>query len=222
MIPCLYYEVLDLPLHELETKLLLLVEWQSQNTQLHQTLKILVSRNARFDSVCKKIEEKAPLELKRGIVLFEVVESKISRVVARSCPASTKLTGTLVAQEVRPEEADKQEGDRLLCVSHAYGGPDALLAPRPFGRPFRCLWRKDEPFQVVRERIRLRLELSVEAMEDWKCVIVHYKDRTVVADTDKQTQFTWGIHTFLALNHPNPHARSSTSRGPQKGIQIHG
>lgn len=218
--PILYYEVLSMPLHELETKVVISVQWQDRHTNLEKTLTFLAPRNERFEFIHKEIEKQVPLQDDKGIRIFVVNDSKIATAVNKSTPIVSKFAGHLVAEEVRPEEANKSPDDRLITVVHAYGGPDAKQSLRHFGRPFRCLSRKGEAMDQLVERISDRLQVPREEMAEWKYIMVSYAQKQFLELDDILSNSSWGAHSYLALHHSNPKGRNRRHI-PQKSIQIY-
>lgn len=77
-----------------------------------------------------------------GIRFLEVSGSKISRVIPKHTAVRTEFAGSVVAEEIHPEEANKQTGDRIINVAHAWSGKDGKQVLRYFGNPFRCISKK--------------------------------------------------------------------------------
>merc|ERR1712137_399329 len=213
-----YYELLDVPLAELETKKLLLIKWQNEKAEVAETVKLLVPKHEKMEYVLKLLPEHVKVVYNSGIRLMEVNGSKIIKAIANYASVNVSVAGSIVAEEIRPEEASKEPGDRIINVAHAWGGPEGKQTLRFFGNPFRCISKKDETVRDFLQRIRVRLGLTEEETSDWKCGIFAYGDCTFLEPDDMINNYQLRNHTHLVLHHVNKNAPSS--RRQHKPIKI--
>jgi hypothetical protein len=110
-IPTLYYEELEIPITELETKKTLTVTWQNSKTEPVEVFKVLAPLDGTFSYVFEQVLQQVPREFSNPIRIFEVNGGKITNVVTEKTLIKPERSGALVA-EVIPNLASLQRFSR--------------------------------------------------------------------------------------------------------------
>lgn len=101
---------------------------------------MFVPKYENFEYVFKELPNHVDLKFNCGIRILEVVGSKINKLITNHVPVSLNCAGSFIAEEIHPEEASKETGDRIINVAHAWSEGKQPL--KYFGNPFRCLSKK--------------------------------------------------------------------------------
>ena len=112
------------------------------NIDFQDTLKFLVPKTETFEYLLKELPERVNLIHNKGIRLFEVTGSKITRIIQPSTSVRTVYSGNIVAEEILTEETNKDPEDKILNVLHGWSGMSSNQPLKFFGDPFRCLSKK--------------------------------------------------------------------------------
>merc|ERR1711982_57542 len=91
-------------------------------------------------------------------------------------------------------------------------GADGKQLLRFFGNPFRCISKKGETISVFAERIKKRMGLTTEQMQNWRFVVVAYKDKTFLEKDDCLSDHQFHSHTHLVLPRQQKRIRSFSIR----------
>jgi len=101
-----------------------------------------VPKTETFEYLLKELPERVNLIHNKGIRLFEVTGSKITRIIQPSTSVRTVYSGNIVAEEILTEETNKDPEDKILNVLHGWSGMSSNQPLKFFGDPFRCLSKK--------------------------------------------------------------------------------
>ncbi|KAI9740466.1 MAG: hypothetical protein M1834_005046 [Cirrosporium novae-zelandiae] len=162
----LFYEILELPLIEYETKKLLRVIWLSEGITKEDTYEALVAKNGTIGEILPTLKRKANLddETIDKVRIFEVHGGK----VYKELPGSFNVSGvteyvTLYAEATPEEEQKPGENDRPIFAYHFEKEPN-----KPHGVPFKFLMKPNEPFKETKERLSKRTGIKGKPFEKIK------------------------------------------------------
>ncbi|OWM79007.1 hypothetical protein CDL15_Pgr003178 [Punica granatum] len=209
----LYYEVLDIPLPELQGLKNLKVAFH------HATKDEVVIHNIRLpkqstvgdvlDELKKKVELSHPdAELR----LLEVFYHKIYKIF----PPSEKIENindqywTLRAEEIPEEEKNLGPSDRLIHVYHfRKETAQNQTQVQNFGDPFFLVIHEGETLGEVKVRIQKKLQVSDEEFSKWHFAFLsmgrpEYLDDSEILSTRFQRRDVYGgWEQYLGLEHPD-------------------
>ncbi|XP_074282078.1 ubiquitin C-terminal hydrolase 12 isoform X1 [Silene latifolia] len=184
----LYYEVLDIPLPELQGLKNLKVAFH------HATKEEVVIHNVRLpkqSTVGDVINElKTKVELSRPdaeLRLLEVFYHKIYKIF----PPNEKIENindqywTLRAEEIPEEEKNLEPHDRLIHVYHfTKDAAQNQMQVQNFGDPFFLVIHEGETLAEIKVRIQKKLRVPDEEFSKWKCAFLSLGRPEYLQDTD--------------------------------------
>mgnify|MGYP005705759787 CR=1 FL=1 len=160
----IYYEVLDLPLPELEQLKTLKVAFHNSKTAEVSSHNIRLPKESCVTDVLSELcRQLGPdVTITRPLRLLEVFYHKIYKVF----PPNEKIDSindqywTLRAEEIPDEDTELDKNERLIHVYHFTNDGGANHVVQNFGEPFLLKVRDDETLASVRRRIQAKLEVS--------------------------------------------------------------
>ncbi|XP_078441990.1 ubiquitin C-terminal hydrolase 12-like isoform X1 [Wolffia australiana] len=187
----LYYEVLDMPLPELQ-------ELKTLKVAFHHATKFEVVnhiiRLPKNSTVADVINElKTMVELSHPdaeLRLLEVFYCKIYKIF----PPSEKIENindqywTLRAEEVPEEEKNLEPQDRLIHVYHFMKDPLNEMQVKNFGDPFFMVIHEGETLAEASDRIQKKLQIPDEEYAKWKFAFVSLGRPEYLKDSDVLSQ----------------------------------
>ncbi|KAG2631787.1 hypothetical protein PVAP13_2NG047900 [Panicum virgatum] len=201
----LYYEVLDIPLPELQALKTLKVTYHHATKDEVSVHSIRLPKNSTVGDVLNDIKSKVELSHPNAeLRLLEVFYHKIYKVFA----PSEKIENindqywTLRAEEVPEEEKNLGPFDRLI---HQV---------QNFGEPFFMVIREDETLSSIKERIQKKLKVPDEDFSKWKFAYIslgrpdYFEDSDIVA-TKFQRNMYGAWEQYLGLEHPDTAPRKA-------------
>ncbi|GJN10199.1 hypothetical protein PR202_ga28273 [Eleusine coracana subsp. coracana] len=161
----LYYEVLDIPLPELQALKTLKVTYHHATKDEVSVHSIRLPKNSTVGDVLNDIKSKVELSNSNAeLRLLEVFYHKIYKIFA----PSEKIENindqywTLRAEEVPEEEKNLGPFDRLIHVYHFTKDTQNQTQVQNFGEPFFMVIREDETLSSIKERIQKKLKVPDE------------------------------------------------------------
>ena len=206
----LYYEVLDMPLPELERLKSLKISFHGRDTSHVETFNIRMPRDCCVADALTELRAKLGDKVTPGreLRLLELFYSKIYKVFS----GSEKIEGiddqywTLRAEEVIPEENGEVEsaagegsvgtpgtgggaGDKLIHVYHfcrdgGNQGNQGNPQVHNFGDPFLLRVGAEEPLSSVKRRVQAKLGLPDDEFDKWKWAYHSLGRPEYLADSD--------------------------------------
>ncbi|CAL4892217.1 unnamed protein product [Urochloa decumbens] len=209
----LYYEVLDIPLPELqclktlkvafhhatkdEVCLMLVSSSYAHHLLLmyltrHMTCQVVVHsirlpKNSTISDVITDLKTKVELSNPDAeLRLLEVFYHKIYKIF----PPHEKIENindqywTLRAEEIPEEEKNLGPHDRLIHVYHFMKDPNQNQQIQNFGDPFLMVIREGETAAEVMERIQRKLRVPDEEFSKWKLAFISMNRPEYLQDTD--------------------------------------
>ncbi|KAL6654058.1 hypothetical protein ACP70R_007523 [Stipagrostis hirtigluma subsp. patula] len=217
----LYYEVLDIPLPELQFLKALKVAFHhaTKNEVVIHTVRL--PKNSTIADVINDLKKKVELSSPNAeLRLIEVFCHKIYKIF----PLHEKIDNindqywTLRAEEIPEEEKDMGPNDRLIHVYHFT--KDAFQNQiNNFGDPFYILAREGETLAEVKRRIQRKLKVPNEEFSKWKFAFVsmsrpeYLQDSDVVAVRFHKREVYGAWEQYLGLEHTDTTPKRAYSSG---------
>lgn len=205
-----YFEVLDIPLSELDTKKAIKVTLLSEGITKEDTYDLLIAKNGNVADLIEILLMKANLE-EEGTAgrlrVYEVSQHKIYRELPRDYPVISLNDYTSLYAERVPEEEANADESSFVRVFHFH-----TEVNRAHGVPFKFLMKEDEPFSETKKRLEKRTGLKGKSFEKIKFAVVkqgHFSRPQYLSDDDELWHVAAGDEDCLGLDHPD---RSRTLR----------
>ncbi|XP_062188421.1 ubiquitin C-terminal hydrolase 13-like isoform X2 [Phragmites australis] len=213
----LYYEVLDIPLPELQALKTLKVTYHHATKDEVSVHSIRLPKNSTVGDVLNDIKSKVELSHPNvELRLLEVFYHKIYKIFA----PSEKIENindqywTLRAEEVPEEEKNLGPFDRLIHVYHFTKDTQNQTQVQNFGEPFFMVIREDETLSSIKERIQKKLKVPDEDFSKWKFAYIslgrpdYFEDSDTVATRFQRNMYgAW--EQYLGLEHPDTAPRKA-------------
>ncbi|CAM0905418.1 unnamed protein product [Alopecurus aequalis] len=213
----LYYEVLDIPLPELQALKTLKVTYHHATKDEVSVHSIRLPKNSTVGDVLNDIKSKVELSHPDAeLRLLEVFYHKIYKIFA----PSEKIENindqywTLRAEEVPEEEKNLGPFDRLIHVYHFTKDTQNQTQVQNFGEPFFMVIREDETLSSIKERLQKKLKVSDEDFSKWKFAYIslgrpdYFEDSDTVATRFQRNMYgAW--EQYLGLEHPDTAPRKA-------------
>ncbi|KAJ0499961.1 putative ubiquitinyl hydrolase 1 [Helianthus annuus] len=184
----LYYEVLDIPLPELQGLKTLKVAFHHATKDEVVIHTIRLPKQSTVGDVINDLKTKVELSHPDAeLRLLEVFYHKIYKIF----PLNEKIENindqywTLRAEEIPEEEKDLGPQDRLIHVYHfTKDASQNQVQVQNFGEPFFLVIREGETLAEVKVRIQKKLQVSDEEFSKWKFAFLSLGRPTYLQDSD--------------------------------------
>ncbi|KAI3783642.1 hypothetical protein L1987_42728 [Smallanthus sonchifolius] len=215
----LYYEVLDIPLPELQGLKTLKVAFHHAIKDEVVIHTIRLPKQSTVGDVINDLKTKVELSHKDAeLRLLEVFYHKIYKIF----PLNEKIENindqywTLRAEEIPEEEKDLGPQDRLIHVYHFMKDASQNQAQvQNFGEPFFLVIREGETLAEVKIRIQKKLQVPDEEFSKWKFAFLSLGRPTYLQDSDVvstrfQRRDVYGAwEQYLGLEHADNTSKRS-------------
>ena len=171
----LFYEVLDIPLADLERLKCIKVAWYSARVEEAAALALRVPKEANVGELLEHVRTLVDPRPVGPLRLLAIYNNKINRVYAPDDAVDGIFDDywQIRAEEVAPEEAILGPNDRLVSVVHFNRDSVAShLAPLLFGDPFLFAVRDTDTLADWKARLRHKLGVPAEDFAAWKFGVV--------------------------------------------------
>ncbi|KAL4576689.1 hypothetical protein LXL04_012787 [Taraxacum kok-saghyz] len=183
----LYYEVLDIPLPELQGLKTLKVAFHHATKDEVVIHTIRLPKQSTVGDVINDLKTKVELSNRDAeLRLLEVFYHKIYKIF----PLNEKIENindqywTLRAEEVPEEEKELGPQDRLIHVYHFMKDTAQNQQVQNFGEPFFLVIREGETLAEVKLRIQKKLQVPDEEFSKWKFAFLSLGRPTYLQDSD--------------------------------------
>ncbi|XP_071910827.1 ubiquitin C-terminal hydrolase 12-like isoform X4 [Coffea arabica] len=184
----LYYEVLDIPLPELQCLKTLKVAFHYATKDEVIILNVRLPKLSTVEDVLNEIKTKVELSQPNAeLRLLEVFYHKIYKIF----PLNEKIENindqywTLRAEEIPDEEKNLGPHDRLIHVYHfTKETAQNQMQVQNFGEPFFLVIREGETLAEVKVRIQKKLQVPDEEFSKWKFAFLSLGRPEYLQDTD--------------------------------------
>ncbi|KAJ9559114.1 hypothetical protein OSB04_013728 [Centaurea solstitialis] len=209
----LYYEVLDIPLPQLQGLKTLKVVYHHATKEEPVVHNIRLPKQSTVGDVLDELKTKVELSHPDAeLRLLEVFYHKIYKVF----PLTEKIENindqywTLRAEEIPEEEKNLGPLDRLIHVYHfTKETAQNQMQVQNFGEPFFLIIREDETLGDVKGRIQRKLQVPEDEFAKWRFAFLslgrpEYLDDSDVVSSRFQKKDVYGAwEQYLGLEHPD-------------------
>jgi len=217
----LYYEILDLPLPELEQLKTLKVAFHNSKTELVSEHSIRLPKESCVEDVLRQLEQKLkeappPGENKDGeadnkapaaapvitgeLRMLEVCYHRIYKVFQpqEKIESIDDQYWTLRIEEIPAEEKKLAATDRVINVYHFTQDPNHTTVVHNFGEPFFLRVSQNETLAEVKTRIQNKLQVPQDLFSKWKFAFCslgrpeYLEESDIVSSKFAQSRKDWG------------------------------
>ncbi|PKU64417.1 ubiquitin carboxyl-terminal hydrolase 13 isoform X2 [Dendrobium catenatum] len=208
----LYYEVLDIPLPELQGLKTLKVAFHHATKDEVVIHNIRLPKSSTVADVINDLKTKVELSHPNAeLRLIEVFYHKIYKIF----PPSEKIENindqywTLRAEEIPEEEKNLGSHNRLIHVYHFMKDPNQnQMQVQNFGEPFFLVIHDGETLAEIKLRIQKKLQVPDEEFSKWKFALLslgrpeYLQDSDIIAGRFQQRRDVYGAwEQYLGLEH---------------------
>lgn len=207
----LYYEVLDIPLPELQGLKTLKVAFHHATKDEVAIHSIRLPKNSIVADVINDLKAKVELSHPNAeLRLLEVFYHKIYKIF----PPSEKIENindqywTLRAEEIPEEEKNLGPQDRLIHVYHFMKDPNQnQMQIQNFGEPFLLVIHEGETLAEVKVRIQKKLQIPDDDFSKWKFAFLsmgrpdYLQDSEIVSNRFQRRDVYGAWEQYLGLEH---------------------
>ncbi|XP_022851790.1 ubiquitin carboxyl-terminal hydrolase 12-like [Olea europaea var. sylvestris] len=207
----LYYEVLDIPLPELQCLKTLKVAFHHATKDEAVILNIRLPKQSTVGDVLNEIKTKVELSHPNAeLRLLEVFYHKIYKIF----PLNEKIENindqywTLRAEEIPEEEKKLGPNDRLVHVYHfTKESAQNQMQVQNFGEPFFLVIHEGETLADVKVRIQKKLQVPDEEFSKWKFAFLslgrpeYLQDSDIVSSRFQRRDVYGAWEQYLGLEH---------------------
>ncbi|MCD9642665.1 ubiquitin carboxyl-terminal hydrolase 13, partial [Datura stramonium] len=232
----LYYEVLDIPLPELQGLKTLKVAFHHATKDEVVTYTIRLPKQSTVADVINDLKKKVELSNPDAeLRLLEVFYHKIYKIF----PTSEKIENindqywTLRAEEIPEEEKKLGLNDRLIHVYHfTKETAQNQMQIQNFGEPFLLVIYEGETLAQVKVRIQKKLQVPDEEFAKWKFAFLslgrpeYLEDSDILSNRFQRRDVYGAWEQYLGLEHPDnapkrPHAAYQNRHTFEKPVKIY-
>ncbi|XP_040994178.1 ubiquitin C-terminal hydrolase 12-like isoform X3 [Juglans microcarpa x Juglans regia] len=206
----LYYEVLDIPLPELQGLKTLKVAFHHATKDEVVIHTIRLPKQSTVGDVINDLKTKVELsDPNAELRLLEVFYHKIYKIF----PLSEKIENindqywTLRAEEIPEEEKNLGPHDRLIHVYHFMKDTAQNQVVQNFGEPFFLVIHEGETLAEVKVRIQKKLQVPDEEFSKWKFAFLslgrpeYLQDSDIVSNRFQRRDVYGAWEQYLGLEH---------------------
>ncbi|KAL9675747.1 hypothetical protein QQ045_003953 [Rhodiola kirilowii] len=206
----LYYEVLDIPLPELQCLKTLKVAFHDATKDEVAMHNIRLPKQSTVGDVIRELKSKVELSHPDAeLRLLEVFYHKIYKIFTSNerIENINDQYWTLRAEEIPEEEKDLGPHDRLIHVYHFKVDTAPNQAIQNFGDPFLLVIREDETLADIKKRIQKKLRVSDEELVKWKFASVslsrpeYLKDSDILSNQFQRREVYGAWEQYLGIEH---------------------
>ncbi|XP_038981966.1 ubiquitin carboxyl-terminal hydrolase 12-like isoform X4 [Phoenix dactylifera] len=228
----LYYEVLDIPLPELQGLKTLKVAFHHATKDEVAVHCIRLPKNSTVGDVINELKTKVELSHPNAeLRLLEVFYHKIYKIF----PPNEKIENindqywTLRAEEIPEEEKNLGPHDRLIHVYHFTRDPTQnQMQVQNFGDPFFLIIREGETLADVKVRIQKKLQVPDDEFSKWKFAFLslgrpeYLQDSDIVSNRFQRRDVYGAWEQYLGLEHPDTTPRRTYTANQGKWEMYNG
>ncbi|KAL7617605.1 ubiquitin C-terminal hydrolase 12 [Lactuca sativa] len=232
----LYYEVLDIPLPELQCLKTLKVVFHHAKKEEPVIHNIRLPKQSTVGDVLNELKTKVELSHPNAeLRLLEVFYHKIYKIF----PLTERIENindqywTLRAEEIPEEEKDLGPTDRLIHVYHfTKETAQNQMQVQNFGEPFFLIIHQDETLGDVKLRIQKKLQVPDDDFSKWKFAFLslgrpeYLEDSDIVSSRFQRKDVYGAWEQYLGLEHPDttpkrPFTANQNRHTYEKAVKIY-
>jgi len=231
----LYYEILDIPLFELEKLKSLKIAFHGEAGEEVETYTLRLPKDSKVEEALQELRRRIPNAGSKQLRLVEIFYHKIYKTYDENdkIDSINDQYWTLRAEAVSEEERNMGPTDKLIHVYHFTTKDQISGNTTPihnFGDPFFFVVREGETVLQVKERIKAKLNVPDEEFLKWKIAYCSLSRPEYLKDDDivisrfmRRDNGPW--EHYLGLEHEDKNRRSRTKNQSSyydKAIKIYG
>lgn len=242
LLDTLYYEVLEMPLQEIESKKELVVSWYNSKVQEELKFRLVVENEMPVEQIIELIKERLSqdgIKPEGPIRLYGIEQFKFHRAfrpheIAADLPMPRQ--GELRAEELTPEQLemeaqyeaykkDQSQVPELLQVIVVHFCRESS-GVRLFDAPFIMVFKKSDTFSDVRDRIQEKLQIPDEEFKTYKFAMLtgmhrheYLKGDEILSD-ELYKHGRSKIQTVLGMEHKDTNPKKPRASSYEKSIVI--
>ncbi|XP_009122272.2 ubiquitin carboxyl-terminal hydrolase 12 isoform X2 [Brassica rapa] len=206
----LYYEILDIPLPELQGLKTLKVAFHHATKEEVVIHNIRLPKQSTVGDVINELKTKVELSHPDAeLRILEVFYHKIYKIF----PLTERIENindqywTLRAEEIPEEEKNIGPNDRLILVYHFAKETGQNQQVQNFGEPFFLVIHEGETLEEIKNRIQKKLHVSDEDFAKWKFAFMsmgrpeYLQDSDVVYNRFQRRDVYGAFEQYLGLEH---------------------
>ncbi|KAL3835481.1 hypothetical protein ACJIZ3_010217 [Penstemon smallii] len=221
----LYYEILDIPLPELQCLKTLKVVFHHAMKDEGVILHIRLPKQSTVGDVLNEIKTKVELSHPRAeLRMLTVFHHKIYKIysIHQKIEIINDDYWTLRAEEIPEEEKNLRPNERMIHVYHFT--QDNAQNQENFGEPFLLVIHEVETLADVKLQIQKKLQVLDEEFSKWKFAIFslgrpEYLEDTEVVSSRFQRRNLYGAWN-MGLEHSDTSKRASTNRSEKEEAHL--
>nr|XP_043609008.1 ubiquitin C-terminal hydrolase 12-like isoform X2 [Erigeron canadensis] len=232
----LYYEVLDIPLPELQCLKTLKVVFHHATKEEPVIHHIRLSKQSTVGDVLDELKKKVELSHPDAeLRLIEVFYHKIYKIFSLNeiIENINDQYWTLRAEEIPEEEKNLGPQDRLIHVYHFIKDTaQNQMQVQNFGDPFLLIIHEDETLADVKVRIQKKLQVPDDEFSKWKFAFLslgrpeYLQDTDVVSSRFQRKDVYGAWEHYLGLEHPDtspkrPYTANQNRHTYEKAVKIY-
>lgn len=215
----LYYEILDVPITEIENKKEVHVSWFNSKVEEVEKVKLLLPKDSSIAHLIEILKGKLVDKIEdpqlpiRAMAVHNHKITRIFRLDELIDRANSGYTPELRAESIPREESEmNNETHRLIQVTHYCKDSMSI---RTFGNPFLLVVGIDDTVGQVKEHIKSKIQVKDEEFKKYKFAplsgIQHYgyfndDEANFWQEIEKHT--IHGMDTYLGMEHKDPTPRA--------------
>jgi ubiquitin carboxyl-terminal hydrolase 7 len=218
----LYYEILDIPLFELERLKSLKIAFHDEKAEETFTYTLRLPKDSKVEEVLQELRRRIPNCGSEQLRLMEVFYHKIYKTYDENdkIESINDQYWTLRAEAISEEERNLSEKDKLVHVYHFTTKDNGHTSPMTnFGNPFFFVLHEGETLRKVKSRIQAKLNIPDEEFQKWKVAFCSMSRPEYLEDDDivisrfmrRDSYGPWEHYLGLEHEDKNPKARNQNS-----------
>ncbi|KAL2600182.1 hypothetical protein AAZV13_10G096600 [Glycine max] len=229
----LYYEVLDIPLPELQCLKTLKITFHHATKDEVVIHTIRLPRHSTVSDVINDLKSKVDLSHPDAeLRLLEVFYHKIYKIfrVNEKIENINDQYCALRAEEIPEEEKNLGSHDRLIHVYHFLKDTTQNQQVQNFGHPFLLVIREGETLAEVKLRIQKKLQVPDEEFSKWKFAFLSFgrpeylQDSDIVSTRFQRRDIYGAWEQYLGLEHIDSASKRSNTANQnrhEKAVKIY-
>eukprot|EP00899_Mesostigma_viride_P016141 jgi/Mesvir1/24528/Mv21868-RA.1 len=170
----LYYEVLDIPLPEMERLKTLNLSLHNERTEEVAVLSVRLPKDSTLSDMLAVVKSKPECVNMGELRMIETFNSRIYKTfpLTESIANMDDTYWGLRVEEIPEEERRMGPRDKIISVSHFQKNPPNSSVVTTFGHPFMLAIGEHEKLSSVKHRVQAKLGVPDEEFAAWKFAII--------------------------------------------------
>ncbi|CCA77798.1 probable ubiquitin-specific processing protease 21 [Serendipita indica DSM 11827] len=222
--PTILYELLDVPISELETKRSLKIVWTGLHNKEEGAFPFLLPKTYTVAELADQVIKNVTLSPTGTgrIRLFGISKDgkRQEELSGGEMIGNLSDAAELYAEEIPVEEAQADEADKVIFAYHFYREPT-----RAHGVPFRCVCKPNETFAETKKRLAARLQVPERDWAKYRFALIQeatFKQPTYINDEDCLYDHKFLSDDVLGLDHMDKSGKRTNGAYKNEALVIKG